>query len=82
MAGRDEFDVVAFSREVAAGIADGSGVIRIPIGECGVVANLGTVDEEEGVILAKGIVHGSLPRHRGFRCRAVLITIFLFPLDG
>jgi hypothetical protein len=36
---------------------------------------LGTVDEEEGVILAKGIVHGSLPRHRGFRCRTVLITI-------
>jgi hypothetical protein len=28
------------------------------------------------VILVKGIVHGSLPRHRGFRCRAVLITIF------
>jgi hypothetical protein len=27
------------------------------------------------VILAKGIVHGSLPRHRGFRCRTVLITI-------
>jgi hypothetical protein len=36
---------------------------------------LGTVDEEEGVILAKGIVHGSLPRHRSFRCRTVLITI-------
>lgn len=75
MAGRDGFDVVAFGSEITAGIADGSGVIRIPVGERGVVANAGTVDEEEGVILAKGIVHGSLPRHRGFRCRTVLITI-------
>ncbi len=54
MAGRDGFDVVAFGGEVAAGIADGSGVIRIPVGERGVVAHLGTVDEEEGVILARG----------------------------
>ena len=58
VAGRDEFDVVAFGSEIAAGIADGSGVIRIPIGECGVVAHPSAVDEEEGVILAKGIVHG------------------------
>jgi len=60
MAGRDGFDVVAFGGEVVSGIADGSSVIRIPVGKRGVVAHLGTVDEEEGVILAKGIVHGSL----------------------
>ena len=76
MAGRDGFDEVAFGSEVVSGIADGSGVIGIPVGERGVVAHPGTIDEEEGVILAKGIVHGSLPRHRGFRCRTVLITIF------
>ena len=75
VAGRDGFDVVAFGGEVAAGIADGSSVIRKPVGKRGVVAYEGTVDEEEGVILAKRIVHGSLPRHRGSRCRAVLITI-------
>jgi len=61
--------------EVAAGIADGHGVIRLPVGECGVVAHAGTVDEEEGVILAKRIVHGSLPRHRGCRWRSDLITL-------
>ena len=38
-------------------------------GERGIVAHLSTFDEEEGVILAKGIVHESLPRHRGFHYR-------------
>ena len=56
VAGGDGFDVVAFGGEVAARIADGGRVIRIPVGKRGVVAYLCAVDEQEGVILAEGIV--------------------------
>jgi hypothetical protein len=37
--------VVAFGEEVASGIADGGGVISIPIGERVVVANAGARNE-------------------------------------
>lgn len=38
MSCRDVIDVVAFGSEVAAGIADGSSVISIPVGKCGILA--------------------------------------------
>ena len=59
VAGGDGFDVVAFGGEVAAHVPDGGGIIRIPIRKHGVVAHLCAVDEQEGVILAEGIVHAS-----------------------
>ena len=59
VAGGDGFDVVAFGGEVAARIADGGGVIRIPVGKRGVIAHPCVVDEQQGVILAEGIVHES-----------------------
>ena len=62
--------------EVAVRIAYESGFIPLPVGERGIVAHLSTFDEEEGVILAKGIVHESLPRHRGFHYRTVLIALW------
>ena len=52
------FSLATFSACVS-GRPDGGGVIRIPVGKRGVIAHLCAVDEQEGVILAEGIVHES-----------------------